>query len=401
MQQTDNTNHEPRPADADAINLLDYLEVVVKHKRMIIRTTFAAFVLSIVISGFLPKIYSATTRILPPQQDQGLMGLAMGQMGGAMASLAGDLLGSSSPADMYVGILNTEAVSDAIIDRFKLMELYGNEFRLDTYRALKKRVDIAAGTKDGIVSITVEDEDPKRAADIANSYVEELGKLTVRLNVTGAGQNKTFLEERLAKAKVDLAKAEDDLKAFQSRNKVISVTDQATATIGGIAQVKAQLVALELQLAVLRRQFTDSSQEVKRVKASLASLKEQLAGLEGSGSGGAIPGAGSVPELGVRQLRLMREFKIQETLVELLTKQYEMTKLSEAKDVISIQVLQTARVPDKKSKPRRSLIVLMSTFAACFTGVLYAFFRETGAKMSDQDREQLSRIVGMIKTRKR
>ncbi len=381
-------NYRTSYCNSDTINILDYLEVIVKHKRMIIRTTLAAFAISIVYSLMLPKIYSSTAMIIPPQQEQGIMGMMMGQMGGGMASLAGDLLGKGSPADMYVSILNSNAISDTIIDRFKLMEIYDQKFRMDTYKALDEKVNIAAGKKDGIISITVVDRDPKLATDMANAYVDELGKLTVKLNMTGAGQNKAFLEERLAKAKVDLAKAEDALKFFQSRNKTLDIAEQAKGAIKGVAEIEGQLAAEEVKLAGLRRVFTESSQEVKNQQVVVANLRGQISKFEGMGSGGAIPGVGSVPELGQQYLRLMREFKIQETLVEILTKQYEMAKLSEAKDVTSIQVLQKARVPDKKAKPKRSMIVLASTFAGWFMAVLYAFIHEASAKMSLDDRER-------------
>lgn len=383
-------------APDDEINLLEYLEVLAKSWKMIAKTTGIAAVLAVVISLCLPNIYSATTRILPPQQDSsGLMGMLMGAAGG-MGSVAADLLGKGTPADMYVGILNSEALSDKIIDRFKLMELYQQKYRTTTYQALAKNVSIAAGKKDGIITISVDDKDPKRAAEMANAYVEELSKLLIKLNISGAGLNRGFLEERLAKAKVDLMAAEDALKVFQAKNKIISVPEQAQASIGGIAQLKGQLAVQEVQLGTLQRQFTDNSQEVKTAKAAIANLRGQIARLEGQGAGGAIPGVGAVPELGQQYLRLMREFKIQETVFELLTKQYEMVKLSEAKDVISLQVIQTARVPDKKSKPKRSMIVLATTFAAGFGAVLYAFIREAAGRMPPEDRERWQRIRGLL-----
>lgn len=387
---------EQLQADEEAINLLDYLDILAKHNRFIIRSTVAAFIISIGISLLLPKIYTSTAMIIPSQQDSGLMGMMMGQMGGGMASLAGDLLGKGSTADTYVSMLNSNAVSDKIIDRFKLMQVYGQKYRLNTYKVLDNNVDISAGKKDGIISITVEDKDPNRAAEIANAYVEELGKLTVKLNIAGAGQNKVFLENRLARAKVDLAQAEDALKNFQTINKVVSVSDQTAATIGGIAQLKGQLALQEVELATLLQQFTERSQEVKTVKASIANLRSQIAQLEGQGSGGSIPGVGSVPALGAQYVRLMREFKIQETMVEILTKQYEMADLNAAKDVPSLQVLQTARVPDKKVKPRRSLIVLAITSVVGFGAVLYAFIREMVEQMPANERARLGRIRGQL-----
>lgn len=393
LQDHDNSElYGQAQADDDTINLLDYLDIIVKHNRFIIRSTVAAFVISIGISLLLPKIYTSTAMIIPSQQDPGLMGMMMGQMGGGMASIAGDLLGKGSTADMYVSMLNSNAVSDKIIDRFKLMQVYGQKYRLNTYKVLDNNVDISAGKKDGIISITIEDKDPKRAAEIANAYVEELSKLTVKLNITGAGQNKVFLEDRLARAKVDLARAEDALKTFQTRNKVVSVPDQATATIGSIAQLKGQLALQEVQLVTLLQQFTERNQEVKTVKASISNLRSQIAQLEGKGSGGSIPGVGSVPALGEQYVRLMREFKIQETLVEILTKQYEMAELNATKDIPSLQVLQIAQIPDKKTKPKRSLIVLAITSVVGFIAVLYAFLLEAVDRMPDKDRERLRKI---------
>lgn len=384
------------PSNPDTINLLDYLEVIAKNWRTIVRATIIAAIFSVIYSLSLPNIYTATTRILPPQQDSsGLIGMMMGTAGG-MGGMAADLLGKGTPADMYVGILNSEAMSDTIIDRFKLMELFEQEYRVETYKLMDKKVDIAAGKKDGIISISVDDKDPKLTAAIANAYVEELGKLLAKLNITGAGQNRTYLEERLTKAKVDLVKAEDALKQFQSKNKALDITEQTKGTIKGVADLEGLLAAEEVKLAGLRRVLTDSSQEVKNQRLEIANIKSQIGKFEGNRSNASIPGVGSIPELGQQYLRLMREFKTQETIVELLTKQNELAKLSEAKDTTSIQIIQTARVPDKKTKPKRSLIVLATTFAAGFGAVLYAFIREAGLRMSEEDRERWHRIKAFL-----
>jgi tyrosine-protein kinase Etk/Wzc len=229
---------------------------------------------------------------------------------------------------------------------------------------------------------------------MANAYVEELGNLAIRLNVTGAGQNRTFLEDRLGKAKADLAKAEDNLKAFQSRNKAVQVTAQAEATIKGIAEIKAQLAVQEVQLATYRRQFTESSQEVKNLATSVGNLRAQIAKLEGGGGNSAIPSVGSVPSIGQEYVRLMREFKIQESLVELLTKQYEMARLSEAKDVSPFQVILKAKVPERKSKPSRTKIVLIASFAALFFSLVLTFMIEKFNRMAEADKV---RWKGMLK----
>lgn len=343
--------------------------------------------MSIVYCLSVADIYTAKTMILPTQEDKGLMSAMIGQLGG-LTNLMGGAVSGQTTTDLYVSMLKSEALQDPIIDRFKLMERYKKHYRSDTYRVLAKKAVVSAGKKDGIITLSIDDEDAKRAAEMANAYVEELGKLTVRLNITGAGQNRAFLEERLAAAKANLAKAEDNLKVFQARNKAVQVTAQAEATIKGVAELRAQLAAQEVQLATYRRQFTESSQEVKNLATSVGNLRGQIAKLEGTGATSSIPSVGSVPAIGQEYIRLMREFKTQETLVELLTKQYEMASLAEAKDFSPFQVIQKARVPEKKSKPHRAMIVFLAILAAFFASIVAAFILENIEQMSPRDKER-------------
>lgn len=372
---------------SESVSLIDYVQVIARRSKMIICVTLVSSIIAIICSIMMPKIYSATALVLPPQQqDQGLMSVMMGQMG-SLAGLAGSVLGGGSTGDLYVGILKTEAVKDSIIDRFKLMNVYKQKYRMDTYNILDSIATIELGKKDGIVSITVEDKDPILAAAIANAYVDELARLTIAMNISGAGQNRSFLEDRLTKSKIDLARAEDALKSFQAKYKVLDVPAQAQASIAGVADLKAQLAAQEVQLASLRSFLTDENQEVKNVKASIATLNGQISRLEGNNNvSSSIPSVGSVPVIGEQYIRLMREFKIQESIVEMLTKQYEIAKINETKDISGIQVLQRASVPDKKIKPKRSLIVLGTTFISFIFAVFVAFVMERIEKMSEADR---------------
>lgn len=387
-------------SDQNTINLLDVLELLAANWLFVAKVVGVTAILSAVISLSLPNVYSATSRILPPQQDSGLMGMLMGGAAGGIGSVASDILGKGSPADMYVGILKSEAVSDSIIENFKLMEIYNKKYRADTYIQLSKNVDIVAGKKDGIISISVDDKDPKLAAAMANSYVDELNNLLVKMNNTGAGQNKEFLEDRLAKAKVDLAKTEEILKAFQENNKALDVSEQAKGTIKGVADLEAQLALEEVKLSGLRRMFTDASQEIKNQQSVINSLKSQINKFEGNRSNVAILGLGAIPGVGQQYLRKMRAFKIQEALVELLTKQYEMAKFSEAKNISSLQVIQAARVPDKKSKPKRSILVLTSSLLAGITAIFFVFIREAGSRMHEEDRERLRKIFATFSWRR-
>lgn len=404
-----NNNNEPASgfeqstSSSTDYSLLDYLLIIAKHKKMILGTTFVIAVLTAIISLLMPNIYTGKTMILPADEDKGmLMGAMLSQIagigggGGGGGGLSG-ILGGVSKAEMYITILKSEAIKDPIIDKFKLMELYEAKYRVDAYKKLGGSSKFTAGKKDGIITIEVDAKDPKLAAALANSYVDELGKLVAGLGMTGSGRNRIFLEKRLVEAKADLAKAEDDLKAFQSKNKAISLPDQARATIEGVGQLRAQLAMQEVQLHSLQSQFTDGSQEIKTAKASIASIRSQLAALEGKGEGSSsIPSVGSVPQLGQEYVRRMREFKIQETVLELLTKQYEMVKINEVKDVSPFQVIQKASLPERKSKPFRSLIVLVITFFAGILMACLAILKEHIKQMQSEEREQIDLVLSFL-----
>lgn len=384
--ETQDSDLQRANSENDYIDMAVGLNIVAKSWRLILSITVLAAIISIIVVLFvLPEKYRSTARLLPLQQDMGLMGM-MGALSGGLAGIAGDLLGKGTTSDLYVGILKCEAIKDRIIDRFNLINVYEEKYRLDTYKKLDDNLDIQAGKKDGIISITVEDKDPKRAAAMANAFVEELEKITIKMNVEGASKNKEFLDQRLVKAKVDLTAAEDALKAFQLRNKLLEVTEQTKASIEGIAQLRAQLASQEVQLATLRRTMTDDSQEVKSMKALIENLRGQITKMEGSGVGGALPNIGRVPQLGQEYLRLMRQFKIQEAIFEALTKQHEMAKFSESKEISSIQVIQFATMPDKKSKPKRATIVISSTILAFIGAIITAFVLNHWEEMSERDR---------------
>lgn len=382
MQCTENTTSESRSSGWHG-----YLGIFFKHRRMILLLTLAATFTSAIYALFLPNIYTAKTLILPAQEDRGLMSSMMSQLGG-LAGLAGGMggaIGGPTTADLYVSMLKSEAVKDPIVDRFNLMAVYETKYRVDAYKVLDRNMSVLLGKKDGIITLTVSDQDPNRAAALANAFVEELGHLAVRLNVTGAGENRTFLAERLAKANADLSRAEENLKAFQAKHKAVSVTAQAEATIKGVAELRAQLAAQEVQLATYRRQFTDSSQEVKNLVISVGNLRSQIAKLEGEGGGSALPSVGTLPSIGQEYVKLVRELKIQESLVELLTKQHEMAKFSEAKEVMPVQVIQHAKAPERKSGPARTKLVLFTAFFVLCGSIFGALILEKSSSAPKGD----------------
>lgn len=390
----------PSDKSRQNITLHDYIHVIAKRSRLIIIITLTAAMLAAIASLFFTSIYSATTRIIPPQQESGLLSALKGQAG-SLASFAGDVMGKSSSADMYVEILRSEAVMDPIIDQFKLMQLYNQAYRLSTYEILATKATITASKKSGIITIVVDDKDPRRAAAIANAYVDELDKLLKNVKITVASQNRLFLEKRLETAKTDLVKAEDALKKFQAKNKTLNISEQTKASIQGIALIKAELAKQEVALAGFRRIFPDTSQEVKNATTAVSSLRAQLARLEGSEGGSSIPAVGSLPEIGQEYIRLTREFKTQEGLIELLTQQYEMAKFSEASTVPAVQVVQVARVPDFKSKPSKRKQVMLVTLSALFLSLMTAFVLENLEKMPAENKEKWRNSARLVPGLKR
>ena len=378
------------------INLLDLLRVIVRRRMLIIKLCIAAGILSIAYSLSLPNIYSATARILPPQKDTGGGGLSalLGQMGG-LAGMAG-ISGIGGSGELFLGILKSRSVADAVIQKLDLKTHFKAENDDAARAALSGSVKTQLG-KDGIITVTADSKDPKQAAALANAMVDELGKRSVQLNLTKVGGERIFLEQRIEVVKQDLQKAEDDLRIFAEQNKTIKVESQAAATIAGVAKVKAEIASREVELAGLRSYQTEESPQVKALKSSIAKLQSQMHVGEGGGGGGLIPTVGKVPSLGLEYARRLREVKIQEAIFEQLAKQYEGAKLMEAKDSSSLQVLDEAVVPIQKSKPKRSLIVILSTVTAFFVGVFGAFLLEYAEKMSPEDRTRWEEIKSQLR----
>lgn len=370
------------------IDFFQVLEVPVKYWKILLLVPFMFAFVTAIYTLLMPDVYTAKTLILPTEEDSsGMMATMMSQMGG-LASLAGGLAGGSSKAEVYVTMLRSETIKGPIVDRFNLMDLYKSKHRATAYSALDACSTISVGKKDGIISILVDNPDPKLAAAIANAYVDELGKSAMQLSMQGAGRNRSFLEERLAKAKGDLAAAENALKFFQLKNKTVEINEQSKATLERIARLRAELIAKDVELAALRLRFTDANQEVKSAKTTVGKLREEISNLEGNDAKGAMPSLGVLPQLGQEYGRLMREFTVQETLVELLTKQNEVAKLNEAKDIIPFQVLQRASVPELKSKPKRAIIVIMAAITGGVVALLAAFVYEFFKRMDDQQRRR-------------
>jgi len=369
----------------EEISLIDLAITLAKHKKLILGAPLIAGVIVALISFFIPNSYTATTQIMPPTQQSGASAL-LGQLG-ALGGMVG-AAGIKTPNDTYVAMLKSRTVSDNMIKRFKLQAVYKTKFPSDTRKALAGASSIISG-KDGLIAVQVDDKDPKRAAALANAYVEELQKLTQVLAVTEASQRRLFFEKQLIQAKQTLADTEIAMKQVQEKTGLIQLDAQAQALIRAGAELKGQIAMKEVELGAMRTFATGNNPDYIRTQQVVGGMRAQLARIE-TGSVSTT----KAPEAGLEYLRKVRDLKYAETVYELLAKQFEMAKIDEAKEGSMIQVLDKAVVPDRKSKPKRSLIVLLATISTGFLSILWAFIKEAlhNAKKDAETKTQLEAL---------
>lgn len=376
MQQNMATEED----DSKEIHLLDFLIVLARHKKLVIGMPIAAGLLAMAISLMMTPVFTSTAKIMPPQQQQG-SGLAAAMLGqlGSLAGAAGSIAGLKNPNDLYVGMLESRTIADNLINRFKLKERYESMTMDDARKSLDDVTDISNGKKDGMISISVNDKDPKFAAELANAYVDELTKLTHTMAISEASMRRLFFEKQLKDAKDQLADAEIALRKTQEKTGMIQLDGQVQAIISGIAQLKATIVAKEVEIEAMRTFAAGQNPDLLRAKEELRGLQAQLAKLETSKStkeGDFMVPTGRIPEVGVDYVRRFRDVKYYETMFEMLAKQYELAKIDEAKDSTIIQLLDKAVPAERRAKPRRSLIVLGGLIAGSILGILLAFVYE-------------------------
>jgi uncharacterized protein involved in exopolysaccharide biosynthesis len=376
--------HDPVSLERDFApgkrQFLDPLIILARRKSFIMGFTVTAALIAIAVAWLLPQYYTATAKLLPPQQNQSISAAMMtqlGQLGPLLGLAAGKDLGIHNPSDMYVAMLKSRTVADNLINRFSLLTAYNKKFRIDARNRLDDLSEVSAG-KDGIISISVDDRSPARAAELANAYVEELEKLTRVLAVTDAGKRRIFFEQEVKAANDELAKAELSLKETEEKTGIIQLDNQSRVMLQAYAELRAQVVAKQVQVQSISSFATPENPDLIRAQEELRALEAQLTRFE-RGQGGHSPtdlALEKVPGASLEYIRKLREVKYEEALFELLAKQYEAARLDEARDASIIQVLDKAVVPEKRSWPKRSLIVLAVTLFALFVAVFLAFARD-------------------------
>lgn len=347
--------------------LIDTLIVIARFKKLLLGVGVAAAVVASAVSMFLPEVYTASTKVVPPQQSQSGASALLAQLGGAAGAIAG-AGGLKNPSELYVGLLKSRTVADRLIKEFDLRKVYDKPTMEKTRKKLLDNTNIVAG-KDSMITIDVEDEDPKRAARIANAYVDGLLQLSKTLAVTEAAQRRMFYERQLNTAKNNLANAEYTLKQTMDTRGVISVDADSRAIVETIARIRAQIAAKEIQQNAMSAFITPNNPDYKRVQEELLGLREQLNKLQ-NGNPVAHGDADTGKAGGLENIKVLRDVKYYQMLYELLAKQYEVARLDEAKESAIVQVLDPAVEPEQRTRPKRAIIVGISTLGALILAIV-------------------------------
>jgi capsule polysaccharide export protein KpsE/RkpR len=399
------TQFEAR-ADHGTQGMVRLVSRIIEQKRMIGRAVAVSFVLIMIAAFLIPSEYESTARLMPPEKPKG-EGLAAiltasGGEGGnsnpALGSFLADSLGIKGSGALYLGVLKSTTVQDALVDEFNLCKVYRKRYRKDANKRLAENTDLTEDRKSGIISITVTDHSPQRAQELAAAYVATLNQLSAQLNSSEAHRERLFLEERLKAVKQDLAAADKDLSEYSSKNLTLDVKEQGKAMVTGAATLEGELIATESQLSGLEQIYTPNNVRVRSLQARVDLLRKKLSELRGNGASVASSGGNNdsdtgislsqLPVLGVTYYDLYRRAKIQETVFEVLTKQYELAKVDEAKELPVIKVLDNPQLPERSSGPPRVRIILFGTILSFCTAVGWVWFVDQWERLDVDDRRK-------------
>jgi tyrosine-protein kinase Etk/Wzc len=379
------------------VDLLDVATLLLRKKKTILHFMFVAMALTaVIVFGVMRPMYTAEAVFLPPQTSPGSSVTQLASQLGSLGAI-GALGGVKSSADVYLGILGSRTVADALIEEFDLQKVYKFKRRSDTVKQLEGRSVFASG-KNGLISVRVEDHDPVRAAGMANAYLDILRDQNKRLALTEAAQRRLFFEEQLEREKNELANAEVELKKTQEQTGLIAPGGQAEMEIETMAQMRAQITSLQVELAAMKQGATDENPGVVRIETQIAGLQQQLQRLQNDPStrqpGNIQMPTAKVPELALEYVRKQREVKYHEVLFELIAKQYEAARLDESRDAPVLQVVDRAVVPDKKSGPPRLLALIASCLVGIFAGVVWVLTMN-GLAAIGQDPARASQVQAL------
>ena len=374
-----------------------------EHRRKLFRVFVWSLVLSAAIAFMIPKEYESTTRLMPPEQ-QGmssamLAALAGKAIPGALGALAGSVLGMKDSGALFVDLLGSTSIRGALVDRFDLQKVYGNRYRQDSLKRLKRRTDITQDRKSGVITVVVTDTNRQRAHDLAQAYIDQLDGLLIRVNTSAARREREFIEQRLVTVQSDLEKAQVALSDFSSKNTTLDIKEQTKAMVEAGAKLQAQLVVAHAEADSLAQFYGEGNVRMRAANARVGELERELKKLGGSAtqsgdeldSNALYPPLRQLPVLAVRWADLYRQVKIKETVFDLLTEQYELARIEEVKSVPSVRVIDPPSWPEKKSFPPRLILMLALTSFSVFIAAMILVLQDRWTRLSPHDaRKQLA-----------
>lgn len=385
-----NTQASTVETDDDEISLIDLAIALGEEKKTLFAIPAITTTLAIVVSLLMTPIFTAKTVMMPPQQQQQQSGAAsvLASLGG-LGGLAGAAVGIKSPDEMYIAFMQSETLQKAVIKKLDLQERYNAKTLVDTHNALKGAVRIASDKKSGLITIEADDKDPEFAAKLANIHIEELRNLMGKLAVTDAQQRRVFFEQAISKTQAELAEAEANFRSAREKSGMQVTAVIAESGVRASAELRGQIAAKEVQMQAMSRFATPQNPDVQRLGSELAALRAQLGKIE-QGSGGDEKSS-PIQQLAVKAFR---DIKAREAMMGVLVAQYESARVDEAKEGPLIQQVDVAVAPERKSKPKRAIIVLMAAFAGLFLGALVAFVRRAvrNADSSPEGGAQMAKL---------
>jgi capsule polysaccharide export protein KpsE/RkpR len=400
----------PAPTDWAVRGLLLW-----SHRRTLARVTAIALIVSLAVAFTIPKRYESTARIMPPDQQSGSGAMVLAALASRTTGLGGlgtlaSMLGGHTTTALFISLLRSGTVSGHLIDRFQLQHVYHKRYRIDTAKRLAHRTSITDDKKSGVITIEVEDTDPVRARDLAAAYLDELNKLVTETSTSSARRERIFIERRLHSVQHDLEQAQLALSEFSSKSNAIDIKEETRAIVDASAKVEGELLVEQSGLQSLRQIYGDKNVRVRETEARIASLKAELmkmagssaaqdsdASAEGSGKDELYPPLRQIPRLAVPYADLYREVRVQETVFELLTQQYEIARIDEARDIPVVSVIDAPGIAEKKSFPPRLIVTLVLTFLALLGASVIVLLREAWAQFSPADpRKRLMAEVEMV-----
>lgn len=391
-------------------NWLTNASIIWDHRRFLLRTAAIGILVSVLIVFLIPNRYESTAQIMPPESSgastavlAALTGRGSSEFGG-LGNIAASLLGVRTSGPLFVDLLRSAKISGDLIDRFELQKVYRKRYRVDAAKKLARRTLVLEDKKSGVISITVEDADPLRARNLAQAYLDELNLLVNSTNTSSARLERIFIEHRLQSAESDLERAQKELSDFSSTHSTIDIKEQTRATVDAAAKLQAQVIVEQSELDSLKQIYGEENVRLRAARARISNLKTQLKAIAGTSEplqadgsiapdqsaalsqiGADYPPLRQIPRLAVPYADIYRHVRVQEAVYELLTQQYELARIQEAKDVPVIRVIDAPGVPEKKSFPPRSLFLMLLSFLIVIGAAGWILIRDRWRRLDQLD----------------